>query len=234
MWCCGSCGSEGVTGKFIVSKPTSNQQFHTQEQFEAQQPAHSQAPPLRRVQMVHALASEPLKVTLRYVVSRGVRSPGPVPAIQAYVAKGGDTKLPGDCNKVATRAMLLLRQLYLLLLGLRGLEALLGGAPSHGPRLRQAATARGCPRSVLSLRQSGQQQDGQTQPRGPSLHELVQGADQQLRNGRARESPASVLTCAQGTQKASPADSSPHAPGPLGEPRRRHKGRPLTGCCTYV
>ena len=64
MWCCGSCGSEGVTGKFIVSKPTSNQQFHTQKQFEAQQPAHSQAPPLRRVQMAHALASELLNVTL--------------------------------------------------------------------------------------------------------------------------------------------------------------------------
>ena len=46
MWCCGSCGSECVTGEFIVSKPTSNQQFHTQKQFEAQQPAHSQAPPL--------------------------------------------------------------------------------------------------------------------------------------------------------------------------------------------
>ena len=40
---CGSCGSEGVTGKFIVSKPTSKQQFHTHKQFEAQQPAHSQA-----------------------------------------------------------------------------------------------------------------------------------------------------------------------------------------------
>ena len=41
MWCCGSCGSECVTGKFIVSKPTSKQQFHTHKQFEAQQPAHS-------------------------------------------------------------------------------------------------------------------------------------------------------------------------------------------------
>jgi hypothetical protein len=33
MCCCGSCGSECVTGEFIVSKPTSNQQFHTHKQF---------------------------------------------------------------------------------------------------------------------------------------------------------------------------------------------------------
>ena len=44
MWCCGSCGSECVTGKCIVSKPTSNQQFHTHKQFEAQQPAHRVSP----------------------------------------------------------------------------------------------------------------------------------------------------------------------------------------------
>ena len=44
MWCCGSCGSECVTGKFIVSKPTSNQQFHTHKQFEALQPAHRVSP----------------------------------------------------------------------------------------------------------------------------------------------------------------------------------------------
>jgi hypothetical protein len=50
---CGAAGvveGEGVTGEFIVSKPTSNQQFHTRNPFEAQQPAHSHpgtsAPPL--------------------------------------------------------------------------------------------------------------------------------------------------------------------------------------------
>ena len=60
MWCCGSCGSECVTGKFIVSKPTSNQQFHTHKQVEAQQPAHSQAPPLGRGKGLWRGVGEPL------------------------------------------------------------------------------------------------------------------------------------------------------------------------------
>ena len=58
-------GSERVTGEFIVSKPTSNQQFHTHKQFEAQPalltPRHHR---YDAAKMVHALASEPLKVTL--------------------------------------------------------------------------------------------------------------------------------------------------------------------------
>ena len=105
----------------------------------------------------------------------------------------------GNCQGAPAVAIAMSRAILLcLLLGLRGLEALLAGAPAvHGPRLRQAAKA-GFARSVfLSLRQSGQptgqQQDGQAPPRPPSLHELVQGADQQLRNGRARQSTASVL-----------------------------------------
>ena len=109
-----------------------------------------------------------------------------------------------------TRAILLC-----LLLGLRGLEALLAGAPAaHGPRLRQAAKA-GSPRSVfLSLRQSGQptgqQQDGQAPPRTPSLHELVQGADQQLRNGRARQSPATKsLASRRKHEEAAPVSAAP-------------------------
>eukprot|EP00964_Phaeocystis_antarctica_P034816 scaffold19831_cov62-Phaeocystis_antarctica.AAC.1 len=107
--------------------------------------------------------------------------------------------------------------LLCLLLGLRGLEALLAGAPAaHGPRLRQAAKAGCCPRSVfLTLRQSaglptGQQQDGQAPARTPSLHELVQGADQQLRNGRARQSPATKsLASRRKHEEAAPVSAAP-------------------------
>ena len=72
--------------------------------------------------------------------------------------------------------------LLCLLLGLRGLEALLAGASAaHGPRLRQAAAI------FLSLGRPG---DGHEPARPPSLHELVQGADKRLRSGRTRQSPA--------------------------------------------
>jgi hypothetical protein len=78
--------------------------------------------------------------------------------------------------------------LLCLLLGLRGLEALLAGASAaHGPRLRQAAAI------FLSLHQSGQHGrpgDGHEPARPPSLHELVQGADKRLRSGRTQQSPA--------------------------------------------
>ena len=92
--------------------------------------------------------------------------------------------------------------LLCLLLGLRGLEALLAGASAaHGPRLRQAAAI------FLSLGRPG---DGHEPARPPSLHELVQGADKRLRSGRTRQSPATEsLASRRRHEAAAPVSAAP-------------------------
>ena len=101
MWCCGSCGSECVSNKSIVSRLTSNQQFHKKTRLTAQQPPLISHTTTRRWLRVHDSRSRlrgcapTIAATTPAVVEKRRRSSAPALAAQrTREHQGLDKQLP--------------------------------------------------------------------------------------------------------------------------------------------
>ena len=101
MWCCGSCGSECVSNKSIVSRLTSNQQFHKKTRLTAQQPPLiSHTTPRRWLRVLDSRSrmrgfTPTISATTPAVVEKRSRSSAPALAAQrAREHQGLDKQLP--------------------------------------------------------------------------------------------------------------------------------------------